>query len=236
MDLPQILGKRIRYYRKQKHMSLRQLADIICKSVSTLSKYESGQIVLDITTLYDIAHAFHLPVEQLLYHEEIFMSPTEKDSYIPAFFHDVTRLYLYFFDGRSHELVRGVCDISEKVSPQTYKVNMYVNIDSYEYYQNCENTYHGILKHFDALSTLELVNRDTDMDKYIIHIPASYINSPTKWALDLSISCRPIMPIAGKTLFSKEVQDETKEFIQSLLFFNKEDYKRLRNLNFLSII
>lgn len=125
--------------------------------------------------------------------------------------------------------------ISEKVSPQTYKVNMYVNIDSYEYYQNCENTYHGILKHFDALSTLELVNRDTDMDKYIIHIPASYINSPTKWALDLSISCRPIMPIAGKTLFSKEVQDETKEFIQSLLF-NKEDYKRLRNLNFLSII
>ena len=93
MDLPQILGKRIRYYRKQKHMSLRQLADIICKSVSTLSKYESGQIVLDITTLYDIAHAFHLPVEQLLYHEEIFMSPTEKDSYIPAFFHDVTRLY-----------------------------------------------------------------------------------------------------------------------------------------------
>lgn len=38
-----------------------------------------------------------------------------------------------------------------------------------------------------------------------------------------------------KNIISKEVQDETKEFIQSLLF-NKEDYKRLRNLNFLSII
>lgn len=235
MDISQTLGKRIRYYRKQKHMSLQQLADTICKSVSTLSKYESGQIVLDIVTLYDIAHAFRLPVEQLLYHEEIYPPPTEKDGFIPAFFQDVSRLYLYFFDGRSHELVRGVCDIAEKVAPQTYTANMYVNIDSYEYYQNCENTYHGVLKHFDALSTMELVNRDTDMDKYIIHIPASYLNSPTKWALDLSISCRPIMPIAGKTLFAKDIQEETKEFIQALLF-GKEDCKQLWSLNFLSIV
>lgn len=215
-------------------MSLQQLADSIFKSVSTLSKYENGQIMLDVVALYDIAHAFHLPVEDLLYHEEV-APPPEKDSVIPAFFQNVSRLYVYFFDGRSHQLVRGVCDIMDKMSSKTYRANMYLNIESYEYYQNCENTYHGFVKHFDALSTFELVNRDTDMDKYVIHIPASYLNSPTKWALDLSISCRPIMPIAGKTLFSKKIQEETKEFKQSLLF-GKEDFKRIRSLNFLSVV
>lgn len=229
------IGKRIRYYRRKSHMSLQRLADSIYKSVSTLSKYENGQIVLDVVALYDIAHALHLPVEQLLYHEEITTPPSEEDNGIPAFFQGVSRLYVYFFDGRSRKLVRGVCDLGGKVSPKTYHASIYLNIDSYEYYKNCENTYYGVLKHFDALSTFELVNRDTDMDKYVIHIPASYLNSPTKWALDLSISCRPIMPIAGKTLFSKRIQDETKEFKQSLLF-GKDDFKQIRSLNFLSVV
>ena len=211
------------------------MADSICKSVSTVSKYESGQISMDILTLYDMAHAFHIPVEELIYHDEKPVTPLTEDNKIPAFFSGVNRLYIYFFDGRSKQLIRGVCDIFDETAPQTYKINVYVNIDNYEYYQNCENTYYGVLKHYDALSTMELRNRDTDMDKYIIHIPASYLNSPIKWALDLSISCRPIMPISSKVLIAKNIQEETEEFIESL-YFNKEDIKRLKQLNLLSII
>lgn len=54
LDLKNI-GVKIRYYRKKKGMTVDQLAAAVCKSKSSISKYESGQIVMDILSLYDIA-------------------------------------------------------------------------------------------------------------------------------------------------------------------------------------
>lgn len=54
LDLRNI-GVKIRYYRKKKGMTVDQLAAAVCKSKSSISKYESGQIVMDILSLYDIA-------------------------------------------------------------------------------------------------------------------------------------------------------------------------------------
>ena len=51
------VGSRIRFYRKLKNMTQDQLAAAIHKSESTLSKYESGQIAIDVGSLYDIASA-----------------------------------------------------------------------------------------------------------------------------------------------------------------------------------
>ena len=61
------IGKRIRAFRKARHMTLEELAQILCKNKSTLSKYETGEIVLDIETIYEISRALGIHVEQLLY-------------------------------------------------------------------------------------------------------------------------------------------------------------------------
>ena len=42
-------------------------AAVICKSKSCVSKYENGQIAVDLPTLYDIAAALEVRVTQLLY-------------------------------------------------------------------------------------------------------------------------------------------------------------------------
>lgn len=42
------VGARIRYYRNLNKISLQTLAQSIHKSISTVSKYESGQIAIDI--------------------------------------------------------------------------------------------------------------------------------------------------------------------------------------------
>ena len=60
------IGKRIRAFRKARHMTLDELAQILCKNKSTLSKYETGEIVLDIETIYEISRALGIHVEQLL--------------------------------------------------------------------------------------------------------------------------------------------------------------------------
>ena len=51
------VGARIRLYRRAKKLTLIQLSAMIHKSKATLSKYETGDIAIDVETLYDIAKA-----------------------------------------------------------------------------------------------------------------------------------------------------------------------------------
>ena len=49
------VGAQIRRYRKNRQMTLQQLADRIHKSRASVSKYETGEVSLDIVTLTEIA-------------------------------------------------------------------------------------------------------------------------------------------------------------------------------------
>ena len=60
------VGSRIRLYRKVKHYTLTDLAERIHKSKATLSKYEIGEITVDVETLFDIAAALGITVQQLI--------------------------------------------------------------------------------------------------------------------------------------------------------------------------
>ena len=84
------IGKRIRAFRKARHMTLDELAQILCKNKSTLSKYETGEIVLDIETIYEISRALGIHVEQLLYctPERV---PIRDQGAHPAFFSGLTQ-------------------------------------------------------------------------------------------------------------------------------------------------
>lgn len=61
------VGAHIRVFRKKRGLTLDELAEIIHKSKSTISKYEKGEITVDIETLYEIADAVQVHAEQLLY-------------------------------------------------------------------------------------------------------------------------------------------------------------------------
>ena len=85
MDISHEIGLKIRYYRKNRQMTVDQLAEAICKSKSCVSKYENGQIAVDLPTLYDIAAALDVGVTQLLY-----LPPSQRNGTtageVPAFF------------------------------------------------------------------------------------------------------------------------------------------------------
>ncbi len=73
------VGARIRYYRNLNKISLQTLAQSIHKSISTVSKYESGQIAIDIDTLYEIADCLQVSIHQLLeVQNELITSPSAK--------------------------------------------------------------------------------------------------------------------------------------------------------------
>jgi len=234
MTLEQEVGSKIKYYRKKSRMKIADLANAISKSSATISKYENGQIAIDIVTLYDIAQALGIKPEMLLYYEPAPVETLASDS-VPAFFRGINRLYMYYFDGRNNSVVRSILDIRAKISPGVYDVTMYMNFEDYDEYQNCENTYTGTLSHYDALSNIVMKNKDTDMDIYLVCVPASYLNSETKWGQDFGISCRPIMPTSNKVFISKGIQKETAEFVQDL-HVSKEDISMLKRYNMLSVL
>ena len=68
-DINSYVGGRIREIRKGKRMSIQQLADAINKSKACVSKYEKGEITLDIPTLFEIANVLEVLPERLINYE-----------------------------------------------------------------------------------------------------------------------------------------------------------------------
>lgn len=97
-EIDLLTGKRIRTFRKARGLTLEALAAQICKSKSTLSKYEKGEISLDLPTLYELSQALHIQPVQLL---ENLPQPDilSLSSPTPTFFGGSTQLYAYLFDG-----------------------------------------------------------------------------------------------------------------------------------------
>ena len=214
-------------------MTLNELAEVICKSQSTVSKYEKGEITVDIATLYDIADALRVHVEQLLY-----VRPERTELRAPgnnpAFFTDTSQFYSYLFDGRSNSLMRCVFDVLSKADERKYKIMMYMNFEDFDNYKNCENTYWGYIEHYDAVTNIALTNQDMPMEKASAQILASYLDSDKKWGLFNGFSSRPMMPIAAKMLFSKKKLKEDEELIRSLKI-SKDDIRLMKLYNMMAV-
>lgn len=232
-DITLEIGKHIRGMRKKRNMTLEELAVRVHKSKATISKYEKGEISVDIETLYEIADALHIHVEQLLY-----CRPADgaliHSGYTPAFFSGLVQFYGYLFDGRDNHIIRCVFDVLSEANPNQFKIMMYMNYYEFEHYQRCETTYYGYMEHYDTLSDINLTNQDSPIEKASCKILAAYLDSPTKWGLWTGVSSRPIMPIATKMLISKARIIEDAGLV-SRLKISREDIKRLKLYNMLPV-
>lgn len=229
------IGNKIHIYRKKRHMTLDELGAAIAKGKSTLSKYEKGTIIPDIETLYDIADALDVGVDQLLY-----ISPKTASAPAPSgqknFFSDLIRFYSYVYDGRNKSLIRCVFDVIGPLenTPNTSRVMMYMNFRDYAAYQDCENTYRGTMEHFDTITNFYFENVDTPMEKASAHVLASYLSAPTKWGLFHGISSRPFMPISSKMLFSRDILEENEDLKKQLLI-SREDIRLMKQYNMMTV-
>ena len=226
------IGERIRSSRKNRDMTLADLSGIIHKSKSTISKYERGEIAIDIETLYEIAAALDVHVEQLLW-----CPPRRTDmisSGTPAFFRGISQFFSYLYDGRSSSLIRCVLDVLAQGEDDQYSIMMYMNFRDYENYQKCENTYWGYIEHYDAITNIQLTNQHMPMEKASVKILASSLSADTKWGLFCGFSSRPMMPIAIKMLFSRNRLPEDAHLIDQLKV-PKEDFRLLKLYNILLV-
>ena len=124
------IGGRIRMYRKARELTLQQLADLIHKSRASVSKYENGEITLDVETLSEIADVLMVSPGQLM----DFNPPVPKTAKQPlnhsakSPFYQAKRLYFYFYDGRYKRLKDGIIDIYEREnSPGNFEATLSIS-------------------------------------------------------------------------------------------------------------
>ena len=60
------IGERIKHFREKKGLTQAELANLICKSKSSLEKYEYGNTDISIGTLTDIANALGVTLRMLI--------------------------------------------------------------------------------------------------------------------------------------------------------------------------
>ena len=227
------VGKNLRSARRQRHLTLEAVAAQLGKSKSTISKYEKGEIMVDVETLYALAALYRVHVEQLLYSTSADERPAPTGP-VPGFFNGLRRFYGYFFDGRDNSIVRCVFDVLDETEPGRFKLMLYMNYRSDADYRNCENTYYGFMDHYDAVTTITLTNAETPMEKASCQVLAAYLDAETKWALWTGLSSRPMMPISTKMLLTKQPQ-KPDALLAGRLRISREDIRLLKLYNMLSV-
>lgn len=108
------MGANIKTYRKLQHMTQQELANKIRKSMACISKYEKGEIAIDLYTLYEIAEALGIP-PSLLFPQDSGNAPESAPSTadLPSLFWH-SPLYLYTLGVRRFEAVCSVIEIDSQ--------------------------------------------------------------------------------------------------------------------------
>ena len=135
-------GTAVREYRKIRKMSLEQLARMIQKSRSTVAKYETGEISMDLDTLYEISQALNAPVEAFFAHLNTQKKAADTPKNIPEFFRQ-GYLYGYYRDGRNNTLNASLLKIGavNGDNGNQFQASLYMNVKDWEHPYVCENTY-----------------------------------------------------------------------------------------------
>ena len=149
MTYAQQIGARIAFLRRLKGLTLAELAERVNKHKSTISKYESGQIIIDIESLKEVADALGVDVAQI-----VEMPNTSRLTSAPIGPHNpfclASTFYMYYFDGRSARLVSSViCLTSRHDGDNRINASLYMDTPDPQNYLNCRYFYSGYMYPYD---------------------------------------------------------------------------------------
>ena len=232
----QHIGSRIRSFRKAQNLTLQQLADMIHKSRASLSKYENGEITLDVETLYDISQALGVEMNRLTDFEGTKPTPLP----IPTAgvnrspFYQADRLYFYFYDGRYNRLKDGIITIHNRDDDNgNHEATLTISAVT-PTGRSSDIYYSGKVVYSDMLIRFSFVNQYNTLEEDLLYIFNPLELRDFTEGLLCGISSADLMPCAFKCLVTLTPQEPTEELKQHLLITPKE-LRRWQKLNMLIV-
>ena len=230
------VGGQIRKYRKACRMTLQQLADTIHKSRATVCKYESGEISIDIATLYEISLALHVSFAQLASYQPPLppLPPPATGSVQNSPFRQASRLYFYFYDGRYGCLKDGVIDIhGQTAQPGVHQASFVLGSVSGAG-RGGESYYTGSVLYSDMLIRFTFVNQFNPLEQDLLYIFNPLEMRRSTDGMLCGISSADLMPCAFRCLVTLDPQP-LDEALRRRLLFSTRELRRWAQLNMLLV-
>ena len=233
LSINQKVGEQIRKYRKIKGFTIQELADAIHKSRATVSKYETGEISLDIETLFEIASVIQVPPPQLIeWKWENQKESVPQETGLRTFY-NARRLYFYFYDGRYGRMKDGAIDILPGGEGNQKEASMRLSVVTPRG-RSSEIYYSGKVTYSDMLIRFFFKNQYNPLEEDLLYIynPLEYREST--YGLLCGISSSDMHPCAFKCLITLAPHQYTEELKEQLML-TKQELKEYKKLNMLVI-
>lgn len=221
------VGSRIRLYRKSNGFSLSELAEKICKSKASVSKYEQGKVAVDIVTLFDIAAALNITPFQLFDYTR-----TQKSQPSATPFSKLDTMHLYHMSGKKiyHSLMKTYSDEADG----QIRATLFYKIKDTAEHGNCSCIYHGNMHSHEFLLSFTLRNYHNAAENILMNFSIPMRNTAILTGMVCGISANSYMPVAHKILLSKE-ELPCNEALEAQLTIPQESFKEMKRNNTLFI-
>lgn len=228
--LPVSLGKQIRFYRKRGNMSLATLAKSIHKSKGTLSKYESGSIVIDIVTLQEIAEA--LQVDMTSFFPKARKMPPQ-DKAANSLFDTSKNIYMYHIADR--EFHTSIMQITPDQVKQTANIILYYIAKEPPDVTSYSCLYYGsMIASYVNISFL-LNNHYNPLENAMITLSMSLRKQDFYSGFLTGIHFNYLRPSVLKVVLTQKKLAHPEQELKEHLLFSKEEIQLLKAKNHLSL-
>ena len=84
------------------------------------------------------------------------------------FYFNTPQAYMYYFDGRIHQLVRSLLRFSPAVDGEGIDVILYMGVESFDDPDQCQHLFTGEMKPYDTITHMVLHNQINAAEKMYI--------------------------------------------------------------------
>ncbi len=227
-NIKSLIGNKIRQFRKAKGYTLTQFSQMLHKSKSSISKYEHGEVSIDIDTLNDIAQVLSVPLSQLIDIKEQKTPRVFKSAALPLLQKEL--LYVYFWDGRTkRHLRRNVLAMGEDTAA------LYADIADYTNYTQCNYYYYGEIQRLDASVRAFLVNPANERDLVLINFADPLNYQSIFYGFFSSLSVGMYHPFSTKCVLSANILTDENS-LKQMLIMSKQEIKDFKRLNMFRVV
>ena len=217
------LGKKVKNYRKARGMSIEELGNAIGKSKTTVARYETGEIIMDIITALEICNVLNIDINDIC---DISVHSLEDNSNINPFKSNL--LYLYYIS-------KNAITISS-IEIEEYKYSNIVLMKNGLTPKGYKQEYSGILESNYNTVFICLTNaiNNPGLDKFQIEIDLHSKENDMYFGLFLGVSNNTHRPTARKCIITKDFI-KSKEKLQELfekLKISEDDAKDMVNTKY----
>lgn len=220
------IGARLRAFRKARKVTLAQLSKLLNKSISTISKYETGEIAVDLETLIDFCRCLDIDIHSLLPDTRTSRRDLLAERYMSHF---VDRLYVYWFKGGENRIHISAIENDNS----TFHSTFYFDIKSTQNIYESDYIYSGSLSYSDTSSDYVFYNIMPPYDMLTLSIPT--VSKEQTYRISLLTSITFFYQRVAIKCLTSQTPVASMEFLTEKLQVTAEETKMLKSTNFFTV-